>query len=89
MSDERFASVWDAIDDTPAAAENLKLRSALMIGFKEQIERQGWTQGKAPARANGLTRRDAGPSRLSIASAPRLLVIPVRPRTRTEIGARL
>jgi len=34
MSDEQtFASVWDAIEDTPAEAENMKLRSALMITF--------------------------------------------------------
>jgi predicted XRE-type DNA-binding protein len=50
MSDERFASVWDAIQDTPAAAESLKLRSALMIALKEQIERQGWTQAEAARR---------------------------------------
>ena len=31
MSSERFASVWDAIEDTPAEAENMKLRSALMM----------------------------------------------------------
>ena len=54
MSDERFASVWGAIEDTPAAAENLKLRSALMIALKEQIERRGWTQGEA-ARRFGVT----------------------------------
>ena len=54
MSDERFASVWDAIEDTPAAAENLKLRSALMIALKEQIERRGWTQAEA-ARRFGVT----------------------------------
>ena len=54
MSDERFASVWDALEDTPAAAENLKLRSALMIALKEQIERQGWTQAQA-ARRLGVT----------------------------------
>jgi predicted XRE-type DNA-binding protein len=34
MSYERLASVWDAIEDTPAAAENLRLRSALMIALK-------------------------------------------------------
>jgi predicted XRE-type DNA-binding protein len=54
MSDERFASVWDAIEDTPAAAENLKLRSALMIALKEQIERRNWTQAEA-ARRLGVT----------------------------------
>jgi predicted XRE-type DNA-binding protein len=54
MSDERFASVWEAIEETPAAAENLKLRSALMVALKEQIERQGWSQTEA-ARRFGVT----------------------------------
>ncbi len=34
MSNERFESVWDAIEDTPAEAENMKLRSKLMIALK-------------------------------------------------------
>jgi predicted XRE-type DNA-binding protein len=54
MSDERFASVWDAIEATPAEAANLKLRSALMIALKEHIERRGWTQVEA-ARRFGVT----------------------------------
>lgn len=54
MSNERFASVWDAIENTPAEAENMKLRSALMIALKEHIERQGWTQAEA-ARRLGVT----------------------------------
>jgi predicted XRE-type DNA-binding protein len=28
-------SVWDAIEDTPAEAENMKLRSALLMALKE------------------------------------------------------
>ncbi len=28
MSKKRFANVWDAIEDSPAQAENMKLRSA-------------------------------------------------------------
>jgi predicted XRE-type DNA-binding protein len=43
MSDERFASVWDAIEDTHAGAENMKLRSALMMTLEEHVRRQGWT----------------------------------------------
>jgi predicted XRE-type DNA-binding protein len=54
MSEEAFASVWDAIEHTPAAAENLKLRSALMIALKEQIGRRGWTQAEA-ARQFGVS----------------------------------
>ena len=37
MNDKRFANIWDAIEDTPAQAENMKLRSALMIALKDRI----------------------------------------------------
>jgi predicted XRE-type DNA-binding protein len=50
MSNERFASVWDAIENTPAEAENMKLRSALMLALEEHIKRQGWSQGEAAQR---------------------------------------
>ncbi|GAB3395439.1 helix-turn-helix domain-containing protein [Azotobacter armeniacus] len=33
---QRFASIWDAIEDTPAEAENMKLRAALMRAIIEQ-----------------------------------------------------
>ena len=39
MSKKRFASVWDAIEDTPEEAENLKLRSALMVALKAHLAR--------------------------------------------------
>jgi predicted XRE-type DNA-binding protein len=29
VTEKAFASVWDAIEDTPEAAENMKLRSLL------------------------------------------------------------
>lgn len=47
MKKERFASVWDAIEDDPAVAENLKLRSSLMLALKRFIEREGLTQTEA------------------------------------------
>jgi predicted XRE-type DNA-binding protein len=31
MSDEEFASVWDAIEDTAANAEKMKLRFVLIV----------------------------------------------------------
>ena len=34
MSNEKFANVWDAIEDTPEEAENMKLRSGLMMALK-------------------------------------------------------
>lgn len=54
MSNERFASVWDAIEDTPAEAENMKLRSALMMALKGHIARAGMSQSQA-AKLFGVT----------------------------------
>lgn len=54
MSNRRFTSVWDAIEDTPAQAENMKLRSALMIALKDYIDHSGLSQTKA-AKVLGVT----------------------------------
>ena len=54
MTRQRFASVWDAIEDTPAQAENMKLRSALMMSLKDHIAREGLSQTQA-ARLFGVT----------------------------------
>ncbi len=54
MNSESFASVWDAIEDTPTQAENMKLRSALMMALKDHIARSGLTQAQA-AKAFGVT----------------------------------
>jgi predicted XRE-type DNA-binding protein len=44
---QQFASVWDAIEDTPAEAENMKLRSTLMIALKNHIVSTGLSQSEA------------------------------------------
>lgn len=44
---QQFASVWDAIEDTPAAAENMKLRSTLMMTLKNHIVSTGLNQSEA------------------------------------------
>jgi predicted XRE-type DNA-binding protein len=54
VKEETFANVWDAIEDDPAVAENLKLRSSLMIELERHIKREGWTQAQA-AKALGVT----------------------------------
>ncbi|GGG51129.1 helix-turn-helix domain-containing protein [Chelatococcus composti] len=54
MSKETFASVSDAIEDTAAEAENMKLRSALMMALEQHIRGKGWTQTQA-ARRLGVT----------------------------------
>jgi predicted XRE-type DNA-binding protein len=54
MSNKRFASVWDAIEDTPEEAENMKLRSVLMMALKKHITRSGMSQAQA-AKLFGVT----------------------------------
>jgi predicted XRE-type DNA-binding protein len=50
MSDEIYGCVWDAIEDTPQEAENMRLRSTLLIALSRRIETEGWTQKDAAAR---------------------------------------
>lgn len=47
MSHKKFNSVWDAIEDTPVEAENMKLRSGLMIALAKYLERTSLTQSQA------------------------------------------
>jgi len=54
MSNESFASVWDAIEDTPEEAQNMKLRSSLMMALKEHLTRTGMSQSQA-AKLLGVT----------------------------------
>ena len=54
MSKKQFSSVWDAIEDTPEEAENMKLRAGLMMALKAHMERVGLTQSDA-AKLFGVT----------------------------------
>ncbi len=54
MSNQRFASVWDAIKDTPQEAENMKLRSALMTALKIHLAQTNMSQAQA-AQLFGVT----------------------------------
>ena len=54
MSNQRFASVWDAIEDTPQEAENMKLRSALMTALKSHLAQAKMSQAQA-AQLFGVT----------------------------------
>jgi predicted XRE-type DNA-binding protein len=47
MTGQTFASVWDAIEDTPEEAENMKLRSALMMALQAHIRAKGLSQTQA------------------------------------------
>ena len=47
-----YASVWDAIADTPADAANLRMRSELMRRIAGIISDSGWTQAEAARRCS-------------------------------------
>jgi len=51
---ETFASVWDAIADTPEQAANLRARAELMQMIATFVKNAGWTQAEA-ARRCGVT----------------------------------
>jgi len=41
---ESYASVWDAVADTPGQAANLRARAELMQQIAAFVKRQNWTQ---------------------------------------------
>jgi len=49
-----YASVWDAIADTPEQAANLRARAELMQQLAELIQAEGWKQVEAAERC-GVT----------------------------------
>lgn len=54
MSNQRFENVWDAIEDTPGSAENMKLRSTLMAALKAHLIRRDLSPAQA-AKLVGVT----------------------------------
>ena len=51
---ETFASVWDAIADTPEQAANLRARAELMHKIEAHLKKHDWTQAEAASRC-GVT----------------------------------
>src|ERR1039457_5510920 len=51
---ESYASVWDAIADTPEQAANLRARAELMQKIAARLRQHDWTQDEA-ARRCGVT----------------------------------
>jgi len=44
---DTYASVWDAIADTPEQAANLRARAELMRKIAERVKQSHWTQAEA------------------------------------------
>lgn len=47
MERQVFANVWDALEDTPAEAANMSMRSALLIAIEQKV--RGWKTTQADA----------------------------------------
>ena len=54
LRQDAFGSVWDALEDTPETAAEMRLRSDLMIQVQEEIAGWGLTRTAAAARL-GIT----------------------------------
>jgi predicted XRE-type DNA-binding protein len=54
MERQSFENVWDALEDTPAEAANMSMRSALLIAVEQKVRSWGVTQAEA-ARRLGVT----------------------------------
>jgi hypothetical protein len=53
---ESYASVWDAIADTPEQAANLRARAELMQKIAARLKQHDWTQAEAATlRRNAAT----------------------------------
>ena len=52
--EQGFNSVWDALEDTPQEAENMKIRSHLMMAISDHLEKSDDTQ-TAKAKKLGIT----------------------------------
>lgn len=48
MANQPFASVFDALCNTPAEAADMRLRANLMMHITTTIQENGWTQKQAP-----------------------------------------
>jgi predicted XRE-type DNA-binding protein len=47
---QQFDHIWDALEQDPVRAENLRLRSALLIEISQKIKSMGITQQEAARR---------------------------------------
>jgi predicted XRE-type DNA-binding protein len=87
---EKFASVWDAIADTPEQAANFRARAELMRQIAAIIKHNKWTQTKAAGQC-GITQprmNDLLSGRISRFSLDALVNIATALGRRVYIGLR-
>jgi len=54
MNEQSYNSVWDALEDTPEAAENMKIRAILLLALQDYVSVLNMTQAEA-AKQLGIT----------------------------------
>lgn len=50
MERQSFSNVWDALEDTPAEAAQMSMKSSLMIAIEQKVRSWGVTQAEAATR---------------------------------------
>jgi len=87
MKVDRFDNVWDAIEDSPTEAENMKVRSALLTALRDHIAGAGLTQKEA-AKQLGVTQpriSDLMRGRVDLFAVDRLLKMLAMAGLRVEV----
>ena len=87
---ESYASVWDAIADTPEEAANLRARAELMQKIGARLKKHDWTQAEAANRC-GVTQpriNDLPRGRVSRFSLDALVNIATALGCRVRVGRR-
>jgi len=88
---QRFQSVWDALEDTPEEAESMKLRSKLMLAVQDRIRDSGASQRDA-AKLVGVTQprvSDLMRGRIDLFSVESLVDMLVRLGMKIEVRIKL
>ena len=84
-----YSDVWDALSDTPEEAENMKIRSDLMMTISNHLEKVAGTQA-AKAKKAGITQsrlNDLLKGRISKFSLDELVTIAVNAGLKISLHA--
>ena len=90
MKSKTFANVWDALEDNPAAAATMTMRSNVMAALTDTVRAWDLTQAKA-ARRLGITQprlNDLLRGRIDKFSLDTLLTLATRAGLKVKIDVR-
>ena len=89
MKMQAYNDVWDALSDTPEEAENMKIRSGLMMAISDRLENLDGAQA-AKAKRLGLTQprlNDLLQGRISKFSLDALVMIAINASLKISLRA--